>query len=580
MAALNRRHFLRTAGAAGIGLAWALNSHLPASALDRALARTARRAVTTAGTTLDTVATPLGVTGYRRLASGPGWPLVVRTDLAAPGSTRDDRRTPLASFVQFTDLHVVDAQSPARFEYLHPLIGAGAFRPQETLSPLGASALVRKVNSLPGGPFTGRPFDFVVTTGDNTDNHEHAELDWFLTALNGGAITPNTGDPARYEGVQAAGSDTYWNPDTARNDRYQAAGFPVLPGLLDAAIRQFQSPGLGVPWYCTFGNHDDSVVGTLPDGLPIVDALYTGDRKIIGLDDGATRTLAAAMTDPSRALDAAAVLASGAGVIRTVTPDDRRRPFSTAEFVREHLDPRRTGPGPVGHGFTANNADGVDVFYTFPIAPGVTGISLDTTTLAGLADGSIGLHQYSWLEKVLRANSSRYYDWFGGLVRQSVTDELFVLFSHHSSGTMGNLLPDRRRPLDPRLDGATLVNLVQRFPNVLAWVNGHTHRNEIIAHRHAEPTRSFWEINTASHVDFPQHARIIEITANGDGTVSLFTTLVEADSPYQVDYDDRSPRGLASLYRELSFNDLHANLAQVGAAADHNTELVLSVPGR
>jgi hypothetical protein len=60
--------------------------------------------------------------------------------------------------------------------------------------------------------------------------------------------------------------------------------------------------------------------------------------------------------------------------------------------------------------------------------------------------------------------------------------------------------------------------------------------------------------------------------------LSLFTTLIEADSPYQADYDDRSPAGLAALYRELSFNDPHTDLRQLGSYTDRNTELL--VPGR
>ncbi|MCC8250722.1 TIGR03767 family metallophosphoesterase [Saccharothrix luteola] len=550
---ISRRRFLQATGAALSwgGPAWAA----------------------TTGTTLDAAATAVGGTGYRRLQAGQGWPVVVRSDLATPGAGRADRRTPLACFVQFTDMHMVDAQSPARFEYTHPLLGAGAFRAHETLAQHTSTALVQRINSIRTGPFTNRPIDFMMTTGDNTDNHELIELDWFLTVLNGGRITANTGDPTRYEGVQDSGVKTYWNPHSTLLDDYQAKGFPHLPGLLDAAIRPFDSPGLRIPWYCTFGNHDDSVVGTLPDGIPIVDGLYTSNRKIMGFADGQVQRLVKAMTDPAHVLDAAAVVAEG-GLVRTVTPDARRRPFTTAEFVQAHLDPRHTGPGPHGHGFTDDNADGVDVFYTFPIAPGVTGVSLDTTTTAGFADGSIGLHQYLWLERTLKRGSSRYYDVLGFPHRQDVTDELFILFSHHTSWTMGNVLPDRRRPLDPRLDGKALVDLLGRFPNVVAWVNGHTHENRIVPHGTGE--RAFWEINTAAHVDHPQHARIIELADNGDGTLSLFTTLVEGDAPYQADYDDFSPRGLASLAREFAFNDPHANANAVGTPTDRNTELLVA----
>src|SRR3954463_4640080 len=183
MAELTRRTFA-SAGAAGIGL---LLCTPTANALDRALRLTTTRSVSTSGTTLDQVATPVNAgTAYTRLQGGPGWPLVVRSDLATPKTGRDDRRRALSAFAQFTDLHITDAESPARFEYLHSFIGS-AHRPQEALGTVATSALVERVNSVRQGPFTGRPFDLMVTTGDNTDNHELIELDWFLKVLNGGS---------------------------------------------------------------------------------------------------------------------------------------------------------------------------------------------------------------------------------------------------------------------------------------------------------------------------------------------------------------------------------------------------------
>ncbi|MFJ8817464.1 TIGR03767 family metallophosphoesterase [Amycolatopsis thermoflava] len=570
---ISRRHVLAATGAAGLGLVAGAPS---AQAIDRALRESSRRAVGTSGTTLESVATPLdGAAAYTRLTGGPGWPLVVREDLAAGKAGRDDRRTALTAFVQFTDLHITDSESPARFEYLHPLIGS-AHRPQETLGSVATAALVDRVNSLRRGPFTGRPLDFVMTTGDNTDNHEHLELGWFLGVLNGGEVTPNSGDPNVYEGVQASGDPLYWNPDRRLDGDWSA--FPVLPGILTAGTRTFTSAGLDVPWYCTFGNHDDSIVGSLPD-LPGMAHWYTGRYKVIGKDSGTAAKLARAIRTPGASVPVTELF-GGSGTIREITPDERRRPFTTAEFVRAHLDPANTGPGPAGHGFTGANADGVDVYYTFRIAPGITGISLDTTTLAGFADGSIGLGQYLWVEQTLKRGSSVHYDFWGNRITRSVTDELFILFSHHTSDTMGNVLPDARHPLEPRLTGDAFVALLHRFPNVLAWVNGHTHENRITPRPGATPAQGFWEINTASHVDFPQHARVIEVADNADGTLSLFTTLIEAQAPYSADYADTSPSALASLYRELSFNDLHADPARTGAAADHNTELLLVHPLR
>ena len=45
---------------------------------------------------------------------------------------------------------------------------------------------------------------------------------------------------------------------------------------------------------------------------------------------------------------------------------------------------------------------------------------------------------------------------------------------------------------------------------VLAYVAGHEHRNRIEAHG-LTGGGGFWEIVTASHLDWPQQARVIEL---------------------------------------------------------------------
>ncbi|MCQ4041273.1 TIGR03767 family metallophosphoesterase [Streptantibioticus rubrisoli] len=577
MPAYSRRQFITGASAAAAAVAVG-GGFASAATRDRALATTATRAVRTAGTTLEQVATPSDGGAYKRLQAGPGWPLVVRTDLASAAATRDDRRTAVASFVQFTDLHLVDTESPVRFEYLARYLDS-AYRPHEALTVRGASSLVERINSLPGGPFTGMPFSLVMATGDNTDNHERIELDWYLAVMSGGRITPNSGDPKRYEGVQDSGGALYWNPESSFQDDYKAHGFPQVPGFLSAAGGAFTAPGLRTPWYTTVGNHDDSIEGSLPD-LGLLNSLYTGDRKLEGCDDADAAKLADALrNDPASAVAMLARLLADGGPVRQVTADPRRMPFSPKEFAQAHLNPAYTGPGPVGHGFTSDAASSGHLYYTFPVSHGVLGISLDTTNRAGFADGSIGTAQLDWLESVLKQHSDHWYDTDGNLVRGGGSSQLVVIFSHHTSASMGNLLPDPYHPFEARHDGNTLVALLQRYPNVVAWVNGHTHTNQIIPHGHAVPERAFWEINTASHIDYPQHARIIEIADNGDGTLSLFTTVVESAARYGTDFGDTSDAGLAALYRELSYNDPYATPAQkLGTATDHNTELLLAKP--
>ena len=71
--------------------------------------------------------------------------------------------------------------------------------------------------------------------------------------------------------------------------------------------------------------------------------------------------------------------------------------------------------------------------------------------------------------------------------------------------------------------------------------------------------RGFWQINTASHIDWPEQSREIEVMDNRDGTLSLFGTLLDSDAPAAAPAPAPPPRSptpqLASLARTLAFND-------------------------
>ncbi|MGP4003650.1 TIGR03767 family metallophosphoesterase [Streptomyces sp. 8N706] len=588
---LDRRRFLFTSGAAiaGSGLAGPLipgqrPGGLPAASAAEPVAAprpAPKRAAPYGRTTLETTAqlpggAAVGSGGYRRLVSGPGRPLVVRGELAAPRSGREDRRTALVCFVQFTDLHVVDVQSPLRTEYLRART-ASSWRPQEALSVAGAVSLVEQVNALGGGPHTGRPPAFVISTGDNVDNNSSIELEWFLTAMSGGRIVPNTGDPRFYEGVQNSGLPLYWHPDDALRDNDKKLGMPRIPGFLEAAIRPVTSPGLRIPWYSTVGNHDDLPGGCWAPDDPELTEFAIGSRKLYAVPGSGPAALAQALRtgdDPKSGV-LKGILSSYAPKARTIAADERRKPFTPHEYLAAHLDPRYTGAGPAGHGYTEDHLDGDRMYYSFPVAEGVIGISLDTTYRSGHYEGSLDTGQLLWLERTLAAHSSRYHDADGRPVRNTAADDARILvFSHHNSPTMRRR-PDAARSEEPRHDGEELVALLSRFPNVVAWVNGHSHINKITPHAHATANRSFWEINTASHIDYPHHARMVELVDNHDGTLSLFTTLIESSAPHRGDVSDLSAVGLASLYRELSYNAPGVTEGLAGTPADGNTELLL-----
>ena len=90
---------------------------------------------------------------------------------------------------------------------------------------------------------------------------------------------------------------------------------------------------------------------------------------------------------------------------------------------------------------------------------------------------------------------------------------------------------------------------------MIAYVAGHTHanRSRFFRGRHGH---GFWQINTASHIDWPEQARLIEIMDNRDGTLSLFGTMLDSAAPVAAPAPGPGERvhatQLASLARTLA----------------------------
>ena len=244
-------------------------------------------------------------------------------------------------------------------------------------------------------------------------------------------------------------------------------------------------------------------------------------------------------------------------------------------------------------------------------------IALDTVCEGGVtpicSNGNIDDPQFKWLE--------------GELKEATAADQLAILFSHHAIPSLNARVPDEAAPacstadehghdkdpgcdVDPRAStplhlgtptekgagdpegkvvlGEDMVTLLHRFPNVIAWVAGHSHVNDVTPY--PAPGGGFWSIRVAAEADWPQQSRLLQVFDNGDGTLSLFGTILDhvggvaAPAPGTA-AAGLTPTDLASIGRTLSYNDdqtgaraCKANPCGEGLADDRNVELLIDDP--
>jgi metallophosphoesterase (TIGR03767 family) len=538
---MNRRQFLALVGAT------AALTGLPHEAVARALKDSERNA--TSARKLTTLAQtlgpgPAGGLDYRPVATRPGEPHLVRDDLTEAHPGRERRRTTLVNFVHLTDQHIIDIESPTRVEFLDRynhgqcagMPFSSAHRPQEAASARITDAMLKRLRRIKSSPVTGMPIQAMISTGDNTDNQQHNELELFIGLMDGTKVTPKSGDPKVYEGVQASGDLNYWHPDGGVDDLYKTRwGFPAAPGFIEEALQAFDAVGTGVPWYTAYGNHDGLAQGNAPVN-PGFNRIGIGGTKVVGLPSGA-----------NPCTEFAGPAATGPG--HPITADENRRYVGRREWVQAHLD----SPGlPRGHGLTTDNLEAPTLYYTADVGK-VRWIVLDTVNPGGYADGSIGDAQLTWLgARLSEAQDAR---------------KLVMIFSHHGPRSLENPVqtPD---PLDPdstdlpRHETGAVLEVINGFSCVIAWVNGHSHSN-VITER-----GTWWDIGTAAHIDWPPQCRLVEVVDNKDGTLSIFATM--------VDHDGGPVVGFA---RELMGNDPHAGFSHGnGEEGDRNVELLLPHP--
>lgn len=500
---MSRRAFLRDSGGA-MGLAALGLTAGGAAGLGLAACGTAASGSGAASDGSTLTSTWGDPNGDGQLKVGPGEPLVERVELGP----RAAYRTTLGTVSHLTDAHVMDAASPARVPFLARLGPPfqSTFRPQEALTVRVMLAAVRAVRAL--GP------DLLIEGGDLIDNVQSNELEQAIAILRGGEVRPGSG-PHGYFGVQSKldPDPFYYRPEVDA---------PRHPRLLRDAVMPFHSAGIGTPWLPVLGDHDVLVQGEL---------VPTDLTRMLALGDRALWTLPRDLTIPP-----------GVKLQATGSPDGPPLPGSIDDFLRQLLESGtvtvpadgrraelsveevitslRAATGGVGA------ADRLD--YVHDLGERLRFVVLDLASRIGGSGGQVVDGQAEFVRSAIDQAGNR-----------------FVVFVSHQT-------------LRQSVGGDAIQAVLDSSPSVVLTLAGHTHQNRINPRRTAHG--GYWNIETASLIDYPQQSRALRFHETDDGGIAIETWMLD-----HAPGDD-----VAQISRELSY--LQATGGRPGHFAGSRTD--------
>ncbi len=444
--------------------------------------------------------------GYGRFEYGPGIPCQKRTDLMPAGYTGESVRqtAELLRFFTMTDVHITDKESPCQAIVFAPRMGDNAhscYSPLMLYTTQVFDAAVQTINKLDDA----HAFDLGLALGDLANSTQKNELDWFIKIMDGGTIIPSSGQQK--------------------------------PGTLPDYQQPFTAAGLHshIPWYAALGNHDHFWVGSKPMNNKIRNALLgthilqigwaladssqmDSTTYTVGTIDGSTKygdVIGCGRTDTL-------------GVIPDIAADPERRSLSADEWIAEF---RTSNSKPYGHGFVQSNPNNLSgACYSFKPKSDVPIkiIVLDDTqadddplaaTDGIYGHGELPAARYHWLMDQLQAGQD--------------SNELMIIAAHVPIKVAPSGSPFSWIPVPGcYTDENDLVSQLQQFPNLILWVSGHRHLNNVTALPStdpAHPEKGFWEVETKSIREFPEEFRTYDIVRNSDNSISIITTDVDAD---------------------------------------------------
>jgi metallophosphoesterase (TIGR03768 family) len=483
--------------------------------------------------------------GYGGWQFGPGLAFEKRLDLMPLSYSAGavNKSADLLHFFTISDIHITDKESPAQqivFGYkgrnYYKGGNSSAYSAVILYTTQMFNAVVKTINAIE----KEKKFDFGISLGDVINNAQYNELRWYIDVLDGGIITPSSG-----------------NHDGAESIDYQ---------------KSFKAEGLDnrIPWYQVIGNHDHFSTGMfIPDES--IRKIYVGDNIL---------NMGNLMTDPNApysrgyymgSVDGATPFGNiiGAGPVDSfpIPPkinaaDPNRRFLMKGEWIGEFFN---STSSPIGHGF--NQSDAARGFSCYSFEPKsslpVKVIVLDDTENEndlynyGMGHGSLDQQRYDWLLSELDKGQSE--------------GKLMIIAAHIPIGVdYGEASPAMKWNSSAAVTEANLIAKLHTYPNLILWIAGHLHLNIVTALKSPDDTKpelGFWEVETASLRDFPQQFRTFDIVRNSDNTISIFTTDVDPEVSEDL------PAAKSRSY-SIATQQIFDNILLHAPSGTYNAELV------